>query len=251
MKKMLSTLVCGALLATTTLSADFLRVELGAGMWGQTPSGKMSYTTSGVTATDTSDETQDAQPYVWILIKHPVPIIPNLRLEYSNVYNTGKATGTFKDFSIPTGETSKTTLEMTQYDITPYYNILDNTFWITLDLGLNLKAMNTDYTAKPTVGFAGYTDSASVVVPMLYARTRVQIPTTELGLEADVKYISYDGSTLYDARAKIDYTLDFIPLIQPALEVGYRVQKVYIDNDDDVKVDFDFAGVYAGLMLRF
>ncbi len=247
---MLSALVCGTLLATT-LSADFIRVELGAGVWGQTPKGEMSYTTSGVTATDTSDETQDTQPYAWVLIKHPVPIIPNLRLEYANVYNTGTASGSFKDFTIPAGKTSKTTLEMTQYDVIPYYNILDNTFWITLDLGIDLKMMKTVYEAKPTLGFAGYTDTASTIVPMVYARGRVQLPTTDLGLEADVKYISYDGSTLYDARVKVDYTFDFVPLVQPAIEVGYRVQKVYIDNSDDVKVDFDFAGVYAGVMLRF
>ena len=89
-------------------------------------------------------------------------------------------------------------------------------------------------------------------VPLLYARARVQIPSTDLGLEADIKYITTGDSTVYDARAKVDYTLKFVPVIQPALEVGYRVQKIDIDEDSiDAKLDIDFSGVYAGLMVRF
>jgi hypothetical protein len=46
--------------------------------------------------------------------------------------------------------------------------------------------------------------------------------------------------------------LNFIPVIQPALEIGYRVQKIDIDEDSiDAKLDIDFSGVYAGLMVRF
>ena len=53
-------------------------------------------------------------------------------------------------------------------------------------------------------------------------------------------------------RAKVDYTFDFVPVVQPAIEVGYRVQKFDVTSDDDkTKMDMEFSGVYAGLMLRF
>jgi len=262
MKKLLAALSCALILATTA-SADFGRVEMGAGMWNQTPSGKLSYsetanfgilgTTSG-TGTYTSEEKMKSQGYIWMLIKHPIPILPNIRLEYTGIEDTGIVSGQFADFNA-SGTTGS--VSITQYDIIPYYNLLDNTAWTTLDLGLDFKVMETTYVAdgvtdKITGLTYNYSDTVSVVIPLLYARVRVEIPMTNIGLEVDGKYISYGDNTVYDARAKIDYTLDFIPVIQPGLEIGYRAQK-FDTVSDDKKTEFkmDFVGVYAGLMLRF
>ena len=257
MNKVLTTFIGGAILAST-LSADFARIEMGVGAWMQTPSGSLSYTESGLTGSDISNEDQETSGYAWLLIKHPVPILPNLRLEYSSVSSDGLVEGGFKDFTIPTGESATPTLEMTQFDIIPYYNILDNTFWTTIDLGLDIKVIDTSYTAgaieEPITGtelFEGYSDSATTIIPLLYARGRVEIPATNVGLEADVKYISYADATMYDVRAKVDYTLDFIPVIQPAVEVGYRMIKMETDESGEAKVDLEFSGIYAGVMVRF
>ena len=253
------TLLLGATLFST-LNADMGRVEMGAGMWNQTPDGYMSYTESGTaTGKYTSDKKEDSSAYVWMLIKHPIPIVPNVRLEYTNVKDTGVVTGSFKDFVVP-GASTKGSIEITQYEVIPYYNILDNTFWTTVDLGIDLKVMETKYVADG-VNLVGtplttenYTDTTTVVIPLVYARLRVEIPVTNIGLEADVKYLSYEDSTISDMRVKVDYTLAFIPVIQPAIEVGYRVQKfdiTYEDGSDKTRMDMEFSGVYAGMMLRF
>jgi outer membrane protein len=253
MKKILIALTCAVVLATTA-SADLARVEMGAGMWAQTPSGEVSYTESGATGSDISNESSENELYVWAIVKHPVPLIPNLRLEYVTLTSTGTATGTFKNFTASGGATS---LDMTQFDVIPYYNLLDNTFWVTVDVGLDLKITDITYSAEGVVvdGVVdtSYSDSSTVVIPLLYLRARTQLPATEIGLEADIKYISYDGSTIYDARVKVDYTLDFVPVIQPAIEIGYRVQKIDLEDDSagDANVDLEFAGIYAGVMLRF
>lgn len=250
MKKILYTLTCGAVLASSAI-ADFTRVEMGAGAWMQTPKGNATYTDGGANGLYTSSEDRETSPYVWMLIKHPVPVLPNIRLEYVNIEDKGRASGEFKDFIITSASTTLS-YDMKQYDIIPYYNILDNTSWITLDLGLDIKIVDISYDAAPSAPFTGYSDSATFPLPLLYARGRVQIPSSDLALEADIKYITTGNSTVYDVRAKIDYTLNFIPLIQPALEVGYRVQKIDIDEDEvDAKLDIDFSGVYAGLMVRF
>lgn len=250
MKKILSTLTCGVILASAAW-ADMTKVEIGVGAWMQTPEGSASYTDGGADGSYASSEKDSTEPYVWMLIKHPVPILPNLRLEYVSLEDSGLATGQFKDFDIGAVTTSLT-YDMKQYDIIPYYNILDNTSWITLDLGLDLKIIDASYSAAASGAFTGYSDSVTLVVPLLYARARVEIPATDIGLEADVKYITTGDSTVYDVSAKVDYTLDFVPVIQPALEVGYRMQKIDIDESNvDAKVDVDFSGFYAGLMLRF
>lgn len=255
MNKLLTTLTSAALLATVA-SADMARVEMGGGMWKQTPSGTLSYADStGATGTYTSSKKEVSNAYAWMLIKHPIPVIPNIRLEYAKVSDEGTATGSFKGFSAPTG--APASIDITQYDIIPYYNLLDNTAWVTLDLGVDIKVADTKYRADGVtitgVGTSSvYEDSTTLILPMLYVRTRVEIPSTDIGLEADAKYVSYNGSTAYDIRAKVDYTLGFIPVVQPAIEIGYRVEKFDLVSDDKkTNINIDFAGVYAGLMLRF
>ena len=253
MKKSLIALVCSAILSSSLMS-DLVKLEMGAGSWSQDTKGTMSYSEDGATGSYISNEEDYSQAYVWMLIKHPIPILPNLRLEYVSLEDEGAVSGSFDDFEIPVGQTTTLTYDMKQYDIIPYYNLLDNTAWITLDLGLDIKIIDVSYDVSPIAKiYEGYSDNEMIPIPLLYLRTRVEIPSTDIGIETDIKYVAYKKSKVYDIRAKIDYTLSFIPVIQPAIEVGYRVQKLDLDADDfsDATVDFEFSGVYVGLMLRF
>lgn len=249
MKKILTTLTCATLLATAAM-ADLARVEVGLGTWMQSSEGGASYSDAGANGIYTSIEKDNTEGYIWAVIKHPIPIVPNLRLEYVSIVDSGLATGQFKDFDIG-GVTAEMSYDIMQYDIIPYYNILDNTAWITLDLGLDIKVIDVSYSVTSVVSgerFGGET----ITLPLLYVRGRFEIPATDIALEADVKYVKIGDSTVYDVRAKVDYTLDFMPVIQPAIELGYRVQKIDIDESDaDATVDLEFSGVYVGLMLRF
>lgn len=250
MNKTLSTIIVGTLLSTS-LYADFTRIEVGAGAWIQTPSGTTKYDSgAGVTGTNVFNETKDSSAYAWMLVKHSIPIIPNIRLEYVGVHATGKASGTWKGFAIPVSANS--VMDIKEYDIIPYYNLLDNTFWVTLDVGIDVKILDFDYQVKPKEIFKGYKETYTTPIPLLYVRVRGEIPTTNIGIEGDGKYVTTGSSTIYDARVKIDYTFTISPIIQPAIEIGYRIQKIKIDeNDLDVKTDMKFSGFFTGLMLRF
>ena len=254
MKKLLTTLVCGAVFVTTS-NADFARVEVGGGIWNETGSGTLVYTDNGGTVTYTSDEKENSAAYAWLLIKHPVPIIPNVRLEYSTMADTGVITGSVAGYTVP-GASTTASVDITQYEVIPYYNLLDNTFWMTLDVGVDLRFLTLDYSADGVdlgSGVIGnYSETTSVVVPMGYLRSRIEIPTTDIGVEADVKYVTYNSSTVSDIRVKLDYTLDLGLPIDPGIEVGYRMQKFDLTSDDEkTKVKLDYTGVYAGIMLRF
>jgi outer membrane protein len=263
MKKILTSLAAVVTLAST-LSADLARVEMGVGVFEQTPSGYATRTDGdgflNLDGTYRSSENSVSEMYAWLLIKHPIPIIPNLRLEYVSISDEGITTGKVEGISVADGPT---TVDTKQYDIIPYYNILDNTFWITLDLGLDIKVIESDTNVQAGIPLVSsfapsfttpsatlYSSTDTTAIPLLYVRTRVEIPVTNIGLEADVKAISDGTNTFYDVRAKVDYTLGFIPVIQPALEIGYRIQQLTVD-DGDTQIDLNYAGVYAGLMLRF
>ncbi|MCD6433114.1 MAG: TIGR04219 family outer membrane beta-barrel protein [Sulfurimonas sp.] len=257
MKKILATLACGAMLVST-VSADMIKIEGGVGIWQQTPGGNAEYTDAlTVDGENKFDGNQLNKGYVWMLIKQPIPIVPNLRLEYTSLESTGKATGEFKNYTVPIGVKADTFIEMKQYDIIPYYNILDNLGWTTVDIGLDLKVVEASYKADGVIDNdtglpINYSNSGTIVIPLLYVRARVEFPGTNLAVEGDTKYIAYGKNYLIDTRAKIDYTLDFVPVIQPAIEVGYRYQGYRFKHDDqDGRVDLTFSGFYAGIMLRY
>jgi len=251
MKKIISALALSATVATLC-SADAFRLEMGGGVWQQTPSGYAKRTDNGgvldLIGTYTSSEKETNEAYAWLLFKHPIPIIPNVRVEYVSITDQGQTAGRVNGLDIPT--TAPTTIDVKEYDVIPYYNLLDNTFWTTIDLGIDAKIIESKATVSPTIGFIGYSGTDTTVIPLVYGRARVQIPSTGLGIEADVKYITYDGSTMYDIRAKVDYTFDF-DVIKPGIEVGYRTQNLVIDDGIKTDVDLQYSGVYAGVMLRF
>lgn len=255
MKKIITAIVSLFSLASIA-QADFARIEVGAGAWFQSPDTSMKYENGILNGQDVSKTEQDnSQGYVWVLVKHPIPLIPNLRLEYVNVDSSGIGTGKFEFFDQTLSGDNKSNLELNQYDIIPYYNLLDNTAWITVDVGLDIKVIETSYTiAQPNIldiETSAYEETSSNIFPMLYLRGRFEIPATSIGIESDIKYVTYDESDILDFRVKLDYTLDFIPLVQPAVELGYRVQKMYVVTDEKLVADFDFAGLYVGAMVRF
>ena len=259
MNKIVSSLALGSLLLSTVASADFTRIEAGVGAWGQTPSGYATRTDNDgalkLDGTYTSAEKEKTGVYAWIFLKHPLPIIPNLRLEYVSFSDEGTTTGKVNGIGLPAGG-APTTIDLQQYDVIPYYNILDNTFWTTIDVGIDVKVIQSDSTvgAVSINGFQLYkgdSSSDTTVVPLVYLRGRVEIPTTNIGIESNMKGITDGTNTMYDASAKIDYTFDFIPVVQPALEVGYRIQKLRVDDGSNAQVDLQYAGPYMGIMARF
>lgn len=231
-------------LLLSSANADFLRAEMGAGAWFGKSSGNIYADRSGLNGVDMAKESTETNFYAWALFKHFIPIIPNLKVEYANIESYGVASGSFDGYNA-NGETSS--FKMKQLDIIPYYNILDNTFWTTIDLGVDIKVIDATYEVENIVNSKV---TKSIPLPMGYARARVEIPATSFGIEADIKYIKYSDNEAYDGKIKIDYTFDF-PVIQPAVEIGYRTQKIKVDKLSNLKTDLEFSGVYAGLMLRF
>ena len=245
MKRVLKVAAISSTLLLSVANADFLRAEVGAGAWFSKSSGNIKADSSGLSGIDSSKEKTKTNMYAWALFKHFVPVVPNLKVEYTKLESLGVATQNFGSYY---GGGNESKLTMKQLDIIPYYNILDNTFWTTIDLGVDIKIIDAQYSVsnEPASNV-----TKTIPLPMGYARARVEVPFSGIGIEADAKYLKYSDNLAYDAKAKIDYTFDITPLIKPAIEIGYRVQKVEVDRLSDLKTDLDFKGIYAGLMLRF
>ena len=255
-KKLLSIAATSALLATAA-NADIMRVEGAVGVWQSEPTGTIKYAgTPSFDIVDNAGFNASTNMYAWVYLKHPLPILPNLRLEYADpkFSDTTKLDLSYGDYDFSAGASNELTL--TQYDAVLYYNILDNTFWTTIDLGLDVKFIDGNYNISGQAGGVDETvdEDFDMVVPMAYLRGRVQLPVTNIGIEAVVRGMAYSSNNLVDAEVKIDYTMDFVPVIQPGLEIGYRYQQIKLDGDSigiDADIDTTFSGIYGGLMVRF
>lgn len=254
MKKLLSIAATTALLATAA-NADLMRIEGAVGVWQAEPTGTITYENNTFDVVDNAGFETSSAMYAWVYIKHPVPILPNLRLEYANPSYDATVTAdiTWGGDTFTAGASNELTL--TQYDAVLYYNLLDNLFWTTLDLGLDVKLIDGNYKLSDTAGLLPAVDeSFDLAMVLPYVRARVQIPATGLGVEAIARGISYDNNTVVDAQVKLDYTMEFIPVVQPGLEIGYRYQQITLDGGTlgaSAELDTTFSGVYGGIMVRF
>jgi outer membrane protein len=248
--------LCVLIISLPAVHADLMRLSGGAGIWHADPSGSLRYENAGnwVSAEDQLGYDSSNMPYLWLNLKHPVPIWPNLRLEYTEVFFDGRTDGTVawgSKWSYSDNAWSE--LELNELDMLFYYNLLDNTFWLTFELGLDVKYVDARYLIRDDYGMgAAYEEQDAFFLPQGYLRTRAEIPMSDLALEADLKYIGYGNSKVYDARLKADYTFGSFTFGRPAVEVGYRMQRIKVDEKDyNTKIDIDAAGFYVGGMLRF
>lgn len=254
MKRLLSLAAMITLMATSA-SADLIRIEGGVGGWEAEPTGTVNYkNNNSFDIASQAGMKKATNMYAWIYIKHPIPIVPNLRVEYADPSFSGNVASITWDGKTYAGVNND--LSLTQYDAALYYNLLDNLFWITLDLGLDVKYIDGNYNidASSAAGDAPAVNAPfTLVLPLVYGRGRVQLPF-DIGIETVLKGMTYSDNTVIDAIVKVDYTMDFVPVIQPGLELGYRYQQVTLDASAlGVKADLDttYSGIYAGVMLRF
>ena len=241
------------LLASMAFSAqaDTLGVKIGGGLWDHDPSGKFRYkSTLGTDDIDLNSDLHlksDKEGYFFVVIEHPIPVLPNLRVMSTALKSHGEGavskTFTFNNVSYTVSENVITDLKLDQTDFTLYWELLDNV--VSLDLGLNVK--NLDGEAK-LVGATAGTNTATfdVYIPMLYASVGVS-PMEGLFIGAEASYIGYDGNSLTDFTAKIAYSSDFLI----GIEAGVRTQTYELDDVDNSYGDMEFSGPFVGAYLHF
>jgi len=262
MNKLLKTLALVACFSVVS-QADVLRVEMGAGTWQQDISGTIDYKNLTPFEAEDLGYDKEMQPYLWLNFRHPIPILPNIRLEYTDIDFSGTSSSPIEYDNVRFLSGSKSTTQLTQYDLILYYNILDETAFTTFDIGLDVKYMDFNFDVKgqgqiiiPTSAAVAQkvSEDEQLIVPLLYARLRFDLPF-DIGIESDVKYMKYKSSDITDARIKLDYVLVDILPIDVGLELGYRFENITINEDDissfDVSTDIDVKGVFFGAVVKF
>jgi len=235
-------------LATSFSMADFIGGELNVGYYNHTPSGTVQYQGTPIDIENDLKWKDEGDMFVKAYFEHPLPIIPNIKVGYTEFGHSGAGVINqnfeFGGKIYTMGSNIDSAFDLKMYDLTLYYELLDN--WINIDAGLNVKYIDGAISVKNDAGLSESTDF-QLPVPMLYAKARFDVPTTDLSFQAEGNYVTYDGNTLYDAEVGVRYTL----ALGLGLEAGYKTMKLKLDDIDDLSMDTDFSGAYGKLVWDF
>ncbi|MFT7654244.1 MAG: outer membrane protein [Limisphaerales bacterium] len=248
-------LLTAAVLATAALTPFVVRADTvfgfyaGAGTWQQGYGGDV---TSGLTEVDVENDLglddDERNVVLYAALEHPLPGLPNIRAQYMKMDTSGDnllgRTIEFNGQSFTVAEAVNTQFDLTQTDVVFYYELLDNT--ISLDLGLAISLLEGEIAVQSTL--ASNSAEFDEVIPMLYAKARVDLPLTGLWLAAEGQGVSYDGNSLIEYNAHVGYETE----IGFGIEVGYRGIALELDTFEDVQqAEIDISGPYAALNYHF
>ena len=244
-----SLLVVAITLTPLTAVADIVGLTIGGGSWQASPEGNVGRTDIDLESTLNLDK--QSNQFVFVAFEHPIPLLPNIRLQRSEMEWTGNAlvsAGTnLNGNPFVSDEQVDVSLDLSHTDATLYYEILDNV--VDLDVGITARAFDGQ---ASLVGLNQQeTIDLDAVGPLLYGQVGLDFPLTGLSAHVIANWINVDEFRLIDWAAQLTYEFDLIPAMDTGLILGYRSMLVELDDLDDLQSDSTFEGYYLALQLRF
>ena len=253
-------IIIGLMAVASIASADFIGASVGAGVWQENISGHIktgdtinyfnnkAAETDGNTKTGNLGLSDKSQPYIWAKIIHPIPLIPNVKVQYTR-YDTsgdGIATSNFKIFgqNINTKNKVHTDLTIDSYDATFFYEFKPVVVDLEAGVGVNV------WKGQSTVISNNMTSSASWIVPFPYLYARAETtPFFGFSVEAQAKYLNVSIGHYYDYQGSVKYHLP-LPLLDISLAVGYKSQDI-LGKDGGDETNIKFEGGFAELGVKW
>jgi outer membrane protein len=232
----------------SVLADTIFGVYAGAGSWQQNYSGDFR---AGVTDIDVEDDLgldDEMNNMFYLAVEHPMPFLPNVRVNYARFDIDSEATLArdidFNDVIFPAGVELATDLDVTQGDAIVYYEVLDNI--VSLDLGFGARYF--DGSVELVSEFSASEAEFTAVIPMLYGRTRADLPFSGFWVGAEAMGLGYSDSNLIDANAQIGWESRF----GFGAEAGWRLLTLDIDDIDDIdEAGIDISGPYMAINFHF
>ena len=229
-------------LAAPLAQADVVGLGASVSYWDAESSGNVS---SGNSRVDVDNELQlkdDGNANASIYLEHPVPLLPNVRLAYTLVQQSGNGTLTSSFDGLSAGAQVRSDLDLEQLDLTLYYEVLDN--WVNLDLGLTVRDFSGELLVRDKLNVAQLSRTeADTVIPMGYLAARFDLPLTGVAVGAEGNFISFDGDSMRDFNVYGQFSISLLQL-----RAGYRQIAVdYKDGSDVFDVEVDGPFISAGV----
>ncbi|WP_323844931.1 TIGR04219 family outer membrane beta-barrel protein [Microbulbifer magnicolonia] len=237
--------LCAALASGAASADTILGFDASAGIWQPTYTGGIGADNFNM---DEFSLAEDNITFLQAALEHPIPLVPNIMVSHSTIQTDGAAQlGEFVQFGDETflvGSDVSADLDLSHTDATLYYEVLDN--WVNLDIGLTARQYKGELSVasaiqSETIELNGY-------LPMAYGMARFDLPFTGWSIIAQGNGTGYKGDTHTDLTAKVRW--DFAPALDFAVEAGYRVWSLEVQELDDLQTDIEIKGPYLGLNLH-
>lgn len=245
-KVLLPALTAG--LFTVSAHGDTLGVYTGVGYWSPSFSGGFQSENSALGKISLKEDLgygSGSASNFYLAFEHPLPLIPEIRLERTNLSESSRDTLTrtieFEGTTYTAGSEVSSEFDLSHTDVTAYYELLDDTLAASLDLGLTVRLFDGE------VRVEGEKVTLDTPVPMLYGSGNVRIPGTDIAFGGTIQYLNIGDASMADYRAFARYESPYLL----AGEVGYRVFDLDLDGVDSLKADFKAEGAYASVYLHF
>lgn len=250
-------LVLTALLAVPA-AANAIEISAGVGAWRENPSGWVEYVDTNTYGTTKTKVDVDSDLNLstktrgegWFKISG-IPLLPDIKVSYTQMKFSGSgivnSSFTFGKITVPTKSYVESKLRANQVDATLTYGVpflsTVTAGKVKANFGLNLKIIDgyikVRYT-NPTAGTGEDSKSKTIPVPMLHLDGEIR-PIDLIGVSASGNWIGYSGSQFYE------YTLEakVYPIPHGFVGVGYRYQRLKIDDIGGVSSDLKVKGAFA------
>ena len=262
----------------TFASADFLSVSAGVGGWSEDIDGYVklgdtkNYFDNKSAESDGNEKTGNfglktkTNPYVWFKFIHPIPIIPNIKLQYTKYDTTGHSNWIagnvkiFGDVYIPSGLTNATTsFKINSYDLTLFYEFKPIFADIEVGFGADYWSGNTKIDGdnafmlngkiKNTHKKTHINEDFKVLLPYVYAHLE-SMSLFGFSVLGNVKWAKAGDNHHYDYTGAIKYTIDILGPVNPFIKVGYRYKDAQGKDGDNI-TQIKYKGVFAEIGAKF
>jgi outer membrane protein len=239
-------LAIGGLLviAAPVATADVVGVGANVSYWDSDLSGEAGKNNDVVDVENDLDLESDTNANLSAYLEHPVPLLPNVRLNYTRIEQSGRGELSTEFDVIQDGVEVDSSLDLNQFDVTLYYEVLDN--WANLDLGVTARNLDGELIVRERAS-NGRVSKTEVdgVIPMGYLAARFDLPFTGVSVGGEANLISFDGDSIYDYNAYGQYQLSLLQL-----RAGYRQISIDYEDSED-RLDLDLGGPFVSAGLTF
>ncbi|WP_426416219.1 TIGR04219 family outer membrane beta-barrel protein [Aestuariirhabdus sp. LZHN29] len=249
MQQISKVLAVSTLALAANVSADtVLGVYAGAGYWDVDYSGDIGKSRAKLSTLGIKD---DDHNFYYIALEHPLPLLPNVRLQYNDISTRSSASLASNSVVLGNaygaGSTLRTELDLTHTDAVFYYEVLDN--WLNLDVGASVRKF--DGFAKTTDGTTSSRKDLDGYRPMGYLKAQGDLPLSGFSVAAEANVLRGLDDEITDYSVKLAYTTDIVPLFDIGAELGYRSMELKLEDLDQLETNLKVDGPYAGISFHF
>jgi len=261
--KNLSLILSGLLVSGTLAYADIFSLSVGAGYEQQNIGGYVKSGNSknyfGKKKVNPSNDPDTGyfglkdktHPFFWIKVVHPIPILPNIKFQYTKYDSTGHSNyiaaniKVFGDVSINRVLTdADTAMKINSYDVSLFYEFKPAIADIEIGAGADYWKGKFSIYDNTTDKYVVDSDWA-VVLPYIYGRLE-SASIFGFSFIGNAKIAKVGNNHHYDFLGAVKYTVDITGPVNPFVKLGYRFKEAQADKDGITKLNYKGAFLEIG-----